>query len=392
MLLLVSDQEDGTSSAAGAGRPQSSLMDQVTVEVKLQAVSPIHKYRCVGPSCTKIFQPRFKMQVLNHTKHCIKLTSEQHQLTSKCSADTSPGARAEELCKGLLTAELELPVPEPVEFFGSSATKQLRDRYAALLDLAIVKLFAAAALPPRLANYPEYKEVVQLAPLAGHHCVPPGRTILMGNHIMSEQERVRALQLAFLQTQTRLSISCDGRDLRSGDYFYTIHMSTPDGLSFILEGFERTNISHKAEWIADTAMRPIGIACFSLASSDNTGNTRGFRRILCERMVTMLNLADPNHYLKNTIKLRSRISSRFLTSNCEWGIKILRGTVRHYNQSKPSKAMLKELRISAVVGCSLETIGRMCFTTATWLAIPLRHNLPLVSELSTSGQVEIKAS
>ncbi|KAJ6501823.1 ribonuclease H-like domain-containing protein, partial [Mycena vulgaris] len=377
----VSDQEDSTSSAAG--RPRSSLMDQLTVEVKLQSVGPIRKYRCAGPGCTKIFQPRSKMRVLNHTKRCIKLTSEQRQLASKCSADTSPGARAEELCKGLSAAELELPVPEPVEFFGSAATKQLRDRYAALLDLAIVKLFAAAALPPRLADYPEYKEVFRLAPLAGRHYVPAGRTILMDNHIMSEQERVRALQLEFLQTQTRLSISCDGGDLRSGEYFYTIHASTPNGRSFILEGFECTNVSHTAEWIADTvmeAMRPIGIERFSSASSDNTGNTRGFRRILCERIVTMLNLADPNHHLNNMLKDILKIPYFKL------GIKILRGTVRHYNQSKQSKAMLKQLRISAAVGRGLETIGRTRFAIVTWSAISLRHNLPLVSELSTSGQ------
>ncbi|KAJ6542163.1 ribonuclease H-like domain-containing protein [Mycena vulgaris] len=354
----ISDQEDDTSSAAGAGRPRSSLMDQLTVEVKLQSVGPVRKLH-------QIFQPRSKMRVLNHTKRCIKLTSEKRQLASKCSVDTSPGARAEELCKGLSTAELELPVSEPVEFFGSAATKQLRDRYAALLDLAIVKLFAAAALPPRLADYPEYKEVFRLAPLAERHYVPAGRTILMNNHIMSDQERVRALKLIFLQTQIRLSISCDGGDLRSGEYFYTIHASTPDGRSFILEGFECMNVSHTADWIADTvkeAMQPIGIERFSSAPSDNTGNIRGFRRILCERMVTMLNLADPNHHLNNTLKDILKIPYfKIGIKSCE----------------ALSKAMLKELRIRAAVSRGLETIGRTRFATVTWSAISLRRNLPL---------------
>lgn len=50
------------------------------------------------------------------------------------------------------------------------------------------------------------------------------------------------------------------------------------------------------------AMKTVGIERFIAASSDNTGNTRGFRRIICERIPTMLNLPDPNHHLNNTMK------------------------------------------------------------------------------------------
>jgi hypothetical protein len=37
-------------------------------------------------------------------------------------------------------------------------------------------------------------------------------------------------------------------------------------------------------------------------SSDNTGNTRVSRDILCDVIRTMLNLPDPNHHMSNTIK------------------------------------------------------------------------------------------
>lgn len=134
-------------------------------------------------------------------------------------------------------------------------TKQVRDHYAALLDLAIVKLFCAAGLPPRLADYPEYKEVIRLAALAGRYYEPAGRTILMDNHIMSEQERVRGLQITFLQTQTRLTLSWDGGDVKSGEYFYTFHANNADGRSFLLEGLECTKVSHTAEWIAESAVQ-----------------------------------------------------------------------------------------------------------------------------------------
>ncbi|KAJ7620470.1 ribonuclease H-like domain-containing protein, partial [Mycena rosella] len=387
MLAIPSDASDGedVSSSSMPGRRRSEIMDLLTVEVKVPP--PTRKYRCAGLGCSKTYHPRTSARVLRHAKRCLKLSSEQRQCTSKSSADTSLGARAEELAKGLSTAELNPPTQTPNEFFGSAGSKQVRERNAALLDLAVVKLFCAAGLPPRLADYPEYKEVFRLAALAGPRYVPAGRTILIDNHIMSEQERVRALQIAFLKTQTRLSVSCDGGDLRSGEYFYTIHASTPEGRSFLLEGVECTDVSHTAQWIADTvmeAMRPIGIEHFGSASADSTGNTRGFRRILCERVVTILDLADSNHHLSNTCK------DIVLLPYFKLPIKIMRGAIRHFNQSKQSKRMLKTLHFSNGIGRGLETIGKTRFATIVWAAIALRRNLPPISTLVTSGQVEIK--
>ncbi|KAJ7478934.1 hypothetical protein FB451DRAFT_1338656 [Mycena latifolia] len=332
----VSDQE-GEGSAPG--RPRSDTMDQLT-------------YRCAGPGCTKIFYPRSKMR--------------QHQFASKCSADTSPGARAEELSKGLSAAQLEAPVQEPIEFFGSAATKQMRERNGTLMDLAIVKFYAAAGLPARLADYDEWKEIFRLAPLIGPHYVPAGRTILIDNHIMSEQERVRALQISFLKTQTRLSVSCDGGDIR-------VHASTPEGRSFIFI----------ANMVME-AVQPIGIERFIAVSADSTGNTCGFRRIFCERVPTILDLADPNHHLSNTVKDIVQLPYFKLA------IKILRGTVKYFNQSKQSKNILKQIRMKESIGRGLETIGKTRFATVTWSAISLRRNLEPISRLCTNGQVDIK--
>ncbi|KAJ7030652.1 hypothetical protein C8F04DRAFT_1186689 [Mycena alexandri] len=134
---MPSDVSEEETDLSMPGRPRSGTMDELTVEIKSEGSA--RKYRCAG-----------------HTKRCIKLTTQQRQFVSKCSADTSPGARAEELSKGLSTTALEEPAHDAVGFFGTAGTKQVRERNFALLDLAIVKLFAAAGLPPRLADYPEY--------------------------------------------------------------------------------------------------------------------------------------------------------------------------------------------------------------------------------------------
>ncbi|KAJ7810560.1 ribonuclease H-like domain-containing protein [Mycena leptocephala] len=365
----VSDNEQST------GRPRSEVMDHLTVEIESNNPKS-RSYRCVGPGCTKVFNPRTVTRVLAHSKRCIKLMSAQRQYASQNSAATSPGARAEELSQGLTVAQLQPPPLAAGEFFGPAGTKQVREHFTALLDLAVVKLFSAAGLPPAVADYPEWKEVFRLAVLTGPRYTPAGRTILMDNHVMSEQECVRGLQLSYLRTQTRLTVSFDGGDVRRGENFYTVHASTCDGA-----------LSHTAEWMADMVMdviKPIGMERFGAASSDNTGNTRGCQRLLCERILTMLNLPDPDHHLNNTISDILRIPYFKLT------IKIVRTTVKTFNQSKQSKAMLKQLRLQHSIGRGLETIGKTHFATVTLAAISVQRNLNLISSLCTNGQVEIK--
>ncbi|KAJ7482891.1 ribonuclease H-like domain-containing protein [Mycena galericulata] len=382
LAAMPADAAD-QDSASTSGRPRSEAMDYLTVEVESNTIA--WAYRCAGPGCIKIFKPRSLVRVLNHTKRCTKLTSEQRQFSSKLSAGTSPGARAEELAKGLSPKDLE-PRPDPQPFFGAAGAKRVHDHYSALLDLAIVKVFAAAGLPPRLADYPEYKEIFRLAALAGRNYVPAGRTVLMDNHIMSEQERVRALQIAYLQTQTRLSVSYDGGDLRSGEDFYTVHANTAEGRSFLLEGFECTTVSHTADWMSQMVlgvMKTVGLKLFIAASSDGAGNARGCRHNIVIKAPTILDLGDPNHHLSLTCK------DILLLPYFKQNIKISRGAIRHFRQSKQAKAMLKQLRIKDGIR-GLETIGKTHFATITWASLSIRRNLNLIRTLCTNGQVEIK--
>jgi hypothetical protein len=70
----------------------------------------------------------------------------------------------------------------------------------------------------------------------------------------------------------------------------------------------------------------------------------------------------------------------------------VRTTVKTFNQSKQSKAMLKQLRLQHSIGRGLETIGKTRFATVTLAAISVQRNLNLISSLCTNGQVEIKVS
>ncbi|KAJ7915205.1 ribonuclease H-like domain-containing protein [Mycena leptocephala] len=194
----------------------------------------------------------------------------------------------------------------------------------------------------------------------------------MDSHIMSEQERVRGLQIALHQRERRLTVSFDGGDLKSGEYFYTVHANTADGRSFVLEGIECTGVSHTAEWMANSVMEvmeTVGVKHFSGGSSDNTGNTRGCRGLLCHRIPTFLNFPDPNHHLSLTCR------DILLLPYFKMPIKVLRGTIKHFNHSKASKKLLEDLALRELTGRGLESIGKTRFATITWSGISLRRNL-----------------
>ncbi|KAJ7606344.1 ribonuclease H-like domain-containing protein [Mycena polygramma] len=384
----VSDEEIDLDSKPAAGRPRLEALDRLTVELKGHAGSTVRRYRCAGTKCPQVFKPRTLSRVLKHAKRCLKLTAQQRQFASTSSAATSPGARAEELAKGLPSAEPDAESPgQLAPFFGAAGAKQVQQHSGALLDLAIVKLFCAAGLPPNLADYPEYKEVLRLAALAGRYYEPAGRTILMDNHIMSEQEHVRNQQIAYLRTQTRLTLSFDGGDVRLGETLYTFHASNADGRSFLLEGLECTGVPHTAQWMANAAteaMAPIGVERFGGVSSDDTGNTKGCRGILCDKFRTLLNLPDPNHHLSLTCR------DILLLPYFKLTIKILRGTIKHFSQSRESKKLLKDTRLREGIGRGLETIGKTRFATVTWSGISLRRNLNPIRSLVTTGLIEVK--
>ncbi|KAJ7213203.1 ribonuclease H-like domain-containing protein [Mycena rebaudengoi] len=382
---LPSDVSD-SESTANAGRPRSETMDSLLVEVKTSP-SKARAWRCIGTGCTKVHQPRSHGRVYMHAKRCLKLSEELRRFASKFSAATSPSAEVEALSNGLAADAAADEIPVESAFFGAVGAEQVRQRKFALADLAIVKLVCAAALPPSIADYPEWKEVIHRVAMAGPHYKPVGRTILLDNHIMSEQERVRGLQIAFLRTQENLALTFDAGDLVGGEAFMSYHASTSDGRSFLLDGIECTRVSHTGVWIAETAMRvvaPIGIEHFTAVSSDDTGNTRLGREIICTQNPTILNLPDPNHHLSNTCRDILKLPYFTLT------IKILRSAISHFSHSKQSKAALKDLRVRDNLGRGLEAIGKTRFATVSWSGESLRRCLPGVRHLASTGQTEIK--
>lgn len=247
------DEATSVHTPLAQGRPRIDLLDSLTVELT-SVPGQNRRYRCAGKGCNKIWSPRSLIRVLSHSKQCLRLTVTQRQLASKSSASSAPGALVEADQKGLRTdtstesLASSTAAPRSDVFFGAGGRRQLHHS----LDLAIVKLFCIARIPPAVVDSFEWKELFRaLVP----SYAPASSTRLMEGQIMSEQERVRALNIAHLSTQTHVTISFDGGNTRSGDSFYTVSATTADRTVILLEGKECSLESHTGEWIARLVLR-----------------------------------------------------------------------------------------------------------------------------------------
>jgi hypothetical protein len=113
------------------------------------------------------------------------------------------------------------------------------------LDLAIVHLICAAALPPTVVNYVQWKNIFRIANTRYNS---PSSTKFADDLIPGEAARVCKTILDFLRTQTNLTISYDGATIKKPQ---SVHFTTPDGHSFLVEGQEASDESHSGQHICE---------------------------------------------------------------------------------------------------------------------------------------------
>lgn len=260
---LSSASEELPYSPLSYGRPRLQILDELTVLIESNGVNRKgdvtnqRLYKCSGKGCSKEYQPRSKDRVLMHAKNCLKLIPEHRHLASQHSAEKAPGAVAAKIellassspmsAAVLNSSNTNTPTPifaGRVQFnFGPQGRKALH----AAIDLAVVKYICVSRTPPLAVDLPEWKGIFAIQTPSYH---PASRTTLMDNHIMSEQEHVRGLNINFLKNQERVSISFDGGTLRSGASVYTVHATPEGGDPILLIGRDATGFSHTGPYIA----------------------------------------------------------------------------------------------------------------------------------------------
>ncbi|KIK78533.1 hypothetical protein PAXRUDRAFT_28593 [Paxillus rubicundulus Ve08.2h10] len=245
--------------------------------------------------------------------------------------------------------------------FGKAGHNLLR----AQLDLAIVKLLCAAALPPTLVDYKEWRDLFAIANSAYK---PACSTVIVDQHIPSEAARVRSLSLQYLRMQHHLTISFDGRTIKCPKSVYTIHFTTPDGRSFLIEGEDSSDTSHTGEYLAQmllNAMDLVGRFRFSGITSDNTGNTRVARQLVSQEVKTCVPMSDVCHHLSLLCK-----------------------DLTHLEMFKEATEALEAIWKKLGIFRGLEGIGKTRFTTICAAVISLQRCLPALHELLNASLVK----
>lgn len=129
-------------------------------------------------------------------------------------------------------------------------------------------------------------------------------TTIRENHIFNEAQHSRQGMIKYLRTQYGLTLTFDGQTTRKPEPIYSLHVTTPDRQIF-MPSADVSFEPHTAEYvcrIASTLIEEIGPERFIAVCSDNTGNTRKGRRLICSKYPNILDLADPCHKMHNWVK------------------------------------------------------------------------------------------
>jgi hypothetical protein len=293
------------------GRPRTDILDNLFEPYypdPTRCTTRDQRFRCLGEGCDySLGHPQNLARSLKHSASCSKVDDELRQAACRLLSGDSSSTKLEIALKAS-GSQQPLPLPtvpgsadgqkmkKPTMFeldFVNEGRKVLGLR----MDLAIVKLICAGGLPPHIVDYKEWKDMLAIANKAYH---PSSSTTIADNHIPKEAAKVRDTVIDFLKSNFNLTVSFDGGGTKRQQSVYTIHFTTPDGHSFLIRGEECSDESHTGEFIAQMVLKAVdllGRNHFAGVTSDNTGNTRVARQILCAEIKTLIQVPDICHHL-----------------------------------------------------------------------------------------------
>ncbi|GJE84361.1 hypothetical protein PsYK624_004370 [Phanerochaete sordida] len=190
-----------------------------------------------------------------------------------------------------------------------------------------------------------------------------------------------------LKGQYNLTITFDGNSTRGKQSVYTVHVTDPERRVFLLEGDEKSAISHTQERIYEVLKKVINLIGpdrFRAVSSDSTGNTAGARKLLLKEWTWMIELPDCCHRLSLLAKDLCKIP--FLHEI----IVDMSGVITHFQKSNQATAHLRLLRLAEGTGPGLTSAGKTRFVTQYFAGDALMRNLGHVEKLCLEGTVVLK--
>ena len=234
--LIDTDSEPETKG----GQPRTTLLHDVTRSCKtISSGKP--RYRCAMKGCLQSWSRRRQVsRVYNHLlTECLHVDSDtKEQITKATSVRT-------------LHSQLQDSVEDSgtIEKVSKSEGKKAR---GLKVNQAVLNLICGTGIAPTIVDSAEWKHVVDILDSTVNVY---SSSSFADTYIPAEAVRITEEAIKKLLKIKNLTISYDGGTTKAVESIYTIHVTTPSRRSYLIEGSEKSGISHTGPQIAKELLK-----------------------------------------------------------------------------------------------------------------------------------------
>ncbi|KAK7687035.1 hypothetical protein QCA50_009535 [Cerrena zonata] len=400
------EDEDEPDARGPGGRPVSDILRKVSIRTRWLKDNNNDPdkvyYRCIGADMGCIARwaaPRPKGRVLAHAEHCTKidvglrekvtlelareLNATKTSSGAKASSSATPTGstfRVEPGSSSPLVPATTLPrQPTVVSHFNKINKVQLQTD----LDQLTLEFICVNGIPPRVLDSQQWKKLWG----RGNPDYKLCSSTTFSQRVVHKAAWIKTQVIAELQRHENLTITFDGGTTRAMESVYTIHITTPDRVSFLFEGNQSSDVSHTGKHlnhVLKDVIVAVGPERFRAIGSDSTGNTTLARNLTHKDFLWIFVLPDPCHEFHNMSKDIGKIPwfSR--------PIKDIRLTVKHFKMSSFATSHLKSVRVEMGIPRGLSSVGKTRFNTVYFSGESVRRCEPAIKKLCQAKIVSFK--
>jgi len=239
------------------GAPENPLLAQL---VKKHTHDGKKSFSCVACGDEKKGNASLS-RALKHALKCEKLEKYDKKLwleAKVCAGESSLGAQLQHFTKN----PPEEPASEKknggkldvthLRAVGKQKEKKNWEAFQSRVDHVIMRLICVHGLVPNIIDSAEWKELLSLL---NDNVRPTSSSTFADKIIPQEAAFVRDQMVKILQMSNDLTLSFDGSSTRHPESFYTAHVTTPERISYFLDGHTGSSERHTTKWITDQLLK-----------------------------------------------------------------------------------------------------------------------------------------
>ncbi|KAG9077835.1 hypothetical protein FS749_010224, partial [Ceratobasidium sp. UAMH 11750] len=364
------------------GRKGYAMVKELVIQCQSKKTSET-RWRCSSLGCQQSWKSYQPQRLLNHaTEECRFISPDLKQRASEQSSEISLGEKVAQLDQKAVHTSGSATTQSTLR---TVCVKEGLRAQQVRFDFSLVNFVAAAQLPPRKIDLPEFHTMISMA---NTQITPKSSSYIAHCQIPMESCRIRRLAVEELQQCRNLTISFDGGTAICPMSFTTIHVTTPETrIAHLMAGIEASGVSHTGRYYFEEIKKiidEIGYLLFSGISCDNTGNTTLARELIHATYPTIIILADPCHQLHNSVKdICKLIYFVECISRCS-------AVMRFFSKSTIAATHFNTIRLQMGITLGFEKPGKHRFGGWFYGSKSMRRCLPAVEKFVKSGVIDIK--